>query len=172
MATALRLTVCALAAATILGTTALPSPSYAALLNTNNAPPPAAAEPAMQTSAKHMHHRHEMMADQVENRIKTLHGKLKITQEQEEAWGKVAQVMRDNETSVKSLIEERHKNASTMNAIDDLTSYQKIAQEHAAGLDKVIAAFQPLYDGMSDEQKKNADTVFSSFEGHTGHMHK
>ena len=47
-----------------------------------------------------------------------------------------------------------------MTAIDDLKSYSEIADAHADGLKKFIPAFEPLYAGMSDAQKKSADTLF------------
>src|ERR1700693_5909354 len=60
--------------------------------------------------------------DRVEARITNMHAKLKITQAQEDQWGKVAQVMRDNAKAVEPLIEDRANNAKTMTAIDDLKS--------------------------------------------------
>ncbi len=118
----------------------------------------------------HHHHMHKEMEQNIETRISTLHDKLKITPEQETQWTDVAQAMRDNESAIKALIEARHQSATTMTAVEDLESYQKIAQSHVDGLGKVIAAFEPLYDAMSDEQKKNADDVFGHFEGHRGDM--
>ena len=102
----------------------------------------------------------------VEERIKDLHSKLKITAAQEPAWTNVAEVMRDNEKVVRALITDRHENAKTMSAIDDLQSYEKIARAHADGLEKFIPIFQALYDAMDDAQKQNADVVFGRFEGH------
>ena len=111
-------------------------------------------------------HRSEMMAKHVEQRIKTLHDKLHVTDMEEAKWGDVAQAMRDNETAINQLIQERHQNPATMTAVDDLESYEKIAQAHTDGLKKLIPAFQALYSDMPDAQKKKADGVFSSFEGH------
>jgi hypothetical protein len=108
------------------------------------------------------------MAAQVESRIKTLHAKLKITPDQESDWNDFAQAMRDNEANMSQMIQERHQKGATLSAVDDLQSYQKIAQAHADGMTKLISAFEPLYDSMSDEQKKNADEVFGRFEGHRG----
>lgn len=102
----------------------------------------------------------------VEDRIKTLHEKLKITSAQEPQWDAVAQAMRDNANAIHALIEERHQNAKTMTAVDDLESYEKITDQHADGLKKLIPVFQTLYDTMSPEQKANADKVFGQFEGH------
>jgi hypothetical protein len=110
----------------------------------------------------------QSMSNHVEQRIKTLHDKLKITSDQESEWGDVAQAMRDNETALSQLIAERHQNAGTQNAVEDLQSYQKITQAHADGLGKLIPAFETLYNDMSDSQKKNADQVFGQFEGARG----
>jgi len=104
----------------------------------------------------------------VETRIKTLHDKLKITADQDAEWQAVAQTMRENEAEISQLIEARHQDPQSMTAVDDLQSYQKIAQAHADGLKKMSSSFEALYNDMSDDQKKNADQVFGSFEGHHG----
>ena len=98
--------------------------------------------------------------DRVEARIKELHTKLNITPAQEEQWNNVAQAMRDNAKTMEPLIKARLEKARTMTAIDDLKSYSAIADAHADGLKKFIPAFEPLYAGMSDAQKKSADTLF------------
>ena len=100
-------------------------------------------------------------ADSVDARIKDLHSKLKITAAQDEQWNKVAQVMRDNAAAMEPLITAR-KEKGAMNAVDDLKSYSEIQDAHAAGLKNFIAAFEPLYSGMSGDQKKLADNVFAS----------
>ena len=104
--------------------------------------------------------------DRTESRIKELHSKLKITEAQEEQWNKLVQVMRDNAAAIEPLIKAREEKGTALNAVDDLKSYSKITDEHAAGLQKFISAFEPLYASMSDEQKKSADTIF------TKHGHK
>lgn len=153
------------AVAVLLGSLAA-APAFAA-----DATAPAAAP----TTAMHKHHEHhgkEDMAQKVEDRIKTLHAKLNLTPEQEDLWNTVAQAMRDSETEISTLIHERHENGGKLTAVEDLQSYQKIAQAHADGLGKVASAFSDLYDKMSDDQKANADKVFGGFEGHEhGHKH-
>jgi periplasmic protein CpxP/Spy len=96
----------------------------------------------------------------VEGRITHMHAKLMITQAQEDRWAKVAQVMRDNEKALEPLIMARHGKANTMTAIDDLKSYAEITDAHADGIKKFTLVFATLYDGMSDAQKKEADTLF------------
>jgi protein CpxP len=104
-------------------------------------------------------------SEKVESRISEMHTKLKITQAQEGQWNNVAQVMRDNAKTLDTLTQARISNAKTMTAIADLKSYSEITDAHAEGLKKFVAAFQPLYDSMSDAQKKGADMLF---QGHHG----
>jgi hypothetical protein len=99
-------------------------------------------------------------AVRVETRIKELHSKLKIAPEQEESWNKVAQAMRDNETTMEALVKARSEKAGTMSAVDDLKSYGGIVEAHSNGIKNFITAFEPLYTGMSDAQKKSADILF------------
>ncbi len=96
----------------------------------------------------------------IEARIKELHAKLKITKDQEEQWKAVTDVMRENAARMEQLVKARAEGAKTMTAVDDLKSYAEIADAHAEGLKKFISAFEALYNGMSDDQKKHADALF------------
>jgi periplasmic protein CpxP/Spy len=100
---------------------------------------------------------------QVEARITQLHRDLKITPAQESQWSSVAQDMRDNAHEMSSLIQQRTANgkAKPMSAVDNLKSYEQIAEAHADGLKKIAPDFEKLYDAMSPAQKKTADTVFN-----------
>jgi hypothetical protein len=159
----------AFALAALLGSIAVIHPASAAPNSPGVQSAPLTQDSAMSASAGDKRASSpEAMAQRVENRIKTLHQKLGITPDQESAWNDVAQAMRDNEANLSSTIQAKHENAANMSAVDDLASYQKIAQAHADGLQKVVSAFQGLYDNMSDDQKKNADQVFGQFEGHRG----
>jgi hypothetical protein len=142
-----------LATAAMLGAVALTAPGSTALAADTTAP--AAGVSSAPT-------------DHVEKRISSLHAKLKITSDQEPQWGAVAQAMRDNANSMDALIKDRTANAKTMTAVDDLRSYEKLAEAHDDGLKKFIPVFQTLYDSLSDDQKKTADTIF---RGH-GRHHK
>ncbi len=123
----------------------------------------ATPQPAPSAVATHMDQK-------VEARIKDLHTRLAITAAQEDSWGKVTQVMRDNEATMATLVQARSGNAKTMTAIDDLKSYGQIAQAHADGIQKFAPVFGTLYDSMSDEQKKNADSIFRD-RGHKAMKH-
>ncbi|WP_200870601.1 Spy/CpxP family protein refolding chaperone [Methylobacter tundripaludum] len=108
--------------------------------------------------------------DRVELRIKDLHAKLKITPAQEEQWGKVAQAMLDDAKIMDTLTQARIDHTKDMTAVDDLKSYGEIADAHAAGIKKLTPLFTDLYAGMSDAQKKEADTLFR--HGEHKHSHK
>ena len=110
----------------------------------------ASPEPGLATAA----------GDRVEARIKEFHTRLNITPAQEDLWNNVTQVMRDNAKTMEALIKARSEKASTMTAVDDLKSYGEIVEAHADAIRKFIPAFEPLYAGMSDAQKKSADTLF------------
>lgn len=114
---------------------------------------------------------HRTPDENVEAHITELHAKLKITSDQESKWKPVADDMRSDAQKVSDLIRDRRAHMDTMNAVDDLKSYQKIADAHADGLKKLISDFSDLYDSFSPEQKKTADEIFSKGPG-AMHGHK
>ena len=99
--------------------------------------------------------------DRVEARIKDLHKKLQVTGDQEALWTDLAQVMRANAKKMSDLIADRSAKLKTLNAVDDLRSYQMITDEHADGLKRLIPSFAALYAKMTPAQQKNADHIFS-----------
>jgi hypothetical protein len=143
------------AIATFAGGLAFAGPLSAAPGDTAVEPPQNATDHSPQAAAL-----------RVEDRIKILHDKLSVTSAEEPKWNEVAKAMRDNDANINQLILQRHQSPASATAVDDLQSYEKIAQAHTDGLQKLIPAFQALYNDMPDEQRKNADVVFSSFEGH------
>jgi LTXXQ motif family protein len=101
----------------------------------------------------------------VQARIKSLHDQLHITAGQKPQWDAVAAVMQSNADAISDLVQKRAQEANMMSAVDDLRSYQQIAEAHVEGLNKLVPPFEALYDTMTDDQKKNADAVF-------GHLHR
>jgi protein CpxP len=99
--------------------------------------------------------------DHAEDRIKQIHEELHITADQEAKFGKLADVMRANAKDMSEAVEKREMAEKTATAIDDLKAYQKIAQAHADGLKDLVPAFEGLYSGLSDSQKKEADQLFT-----------
>jgi hypothetical protein len=108
-------------------------------------------------------------ADGVEARISALHNELHITADQDAQWNDLAQVMRQNGQKIRDMVAERSAKLKTMNAVDDLESYQAIAEEHVDGLDRLIPAFEALYAEMTPEQQKNADHVFGEHQQQASH---
>jgi periplasmic protein CpxP/Spy len=68
--------------------------------------------------------------------------------------------MRDNARDMDEAVEQRAQQFPTMTAVENMQSYEKLAENHVQHLQKLIPAFQSLYDAMSPEQKKTADQVF------------
>jgi protein CpxP len=98
--------------------------------------------------------------DRAEARIKDMHAKLKITPSQEDQWAKITQEMRENAKTMDTLTQSRLANAKNMTAVEDLKSYEEIAEAHAMGIKKFTPLFETLYGSMSDAQKKEADDLF------------
>lgn len=126
-----------------------------------------AEQPTQVMPAHHGKH----MTDRAEVRIKELHDKLRITAAQEDLWGTVAQTMRETGKAFHDSVTDRSARLKTMTAVDDLKSFQIIADQHAEGLKRLIPAFEALYDSMSPEQKKNADKVFGEHQRHAHMSH-
>ena len=97
----------------------------------------------------------------VEKHIQELHATLKITSAEESQWNEVAKTMRENAKELDRAIDKRDANVASATAIDDLNAYADIAQAHANGVKKLASTFSALYSAMSDDQKKEADEVFS-----------
>jgi periplasmic protein CpxP/Spy len=99
----------------------------------------------------------------IEQRITTLHAALKITPDEETKWNDVAQTMRENAAAMDKLVAaSRTTPPQNMTAVEDLQLYQKFAQTHVDGLNKLIPSVTALYSSMPDAQKKIADKVFQS----------
>jgi periplasmic protein CpxP/Spy len=147
-----------IAAAAVISLAILAAPLGAAAQTSTPASP--AASPPAATTAKPAKAK-ASPAERVETRIKNLHASLMITPDQEADWNNVAQAMRDDAKEIEQLARARRAKRSTMTAVDDLRSYEAIADAHADGLKKLVPAFDALYDKMSDAQKKNADAVFA-----------
>jgi protein CpxP len=122
---------------------------------------PSATQPAPSTATDTKH-----SADRTEKRIKELHDKLRITAGQEPLWGNVAQTMRDNGKKIRASMTDRSTRLKTMTAVDDLKSYQSVADEHADGLKRLIPSFEALYASMTPDQRKHADQVFGRHQHH------
>jgi hypothetical protein len=98
----------------------------------------------------------------VEQHITQLHTQLGITPAEQVQWDAFAQVMRDNADQMSAAFSERGSGVTNMSALDNMQSYARLAQVHAANMQKLASAFEPLYESFSDQQKKRADQVFQA----------
>jgi hypothetical protein len=55
---------------------------------------------------------------------------------------------------------QRAQQYPTLNAVQNMQSYEQIAEDHARRVQKLVPAFQNLYGAMPDQQKQLADQVF------------
>lgn len=162
------------AAAALLGAAMLVAPALAfaapQLIAQASAPATPSAEspstapsaaPAAPKAASHANRaEHRTSPSVVEKRITSMHKRLKITSSQETAWDAVAQAMRDDAQQMNTLIRQRQAQVGSLNAVQDLQSYEKISEAHVDGLHKLVPAFETLYGQLSPEQQKTADTMF------------
>ncbi|HET9018717.1 MAG TPA: Spy/CpxP family protein refolding chaperone [Acetobacteraceae bacterium] len=129
---------------------------------TQPAPAPAPMQPG-QTPAP------SRRMERVERHIAELHRRLHITSQEEAQWNAFAQVMRDNAARMDQAFQARRAQGPNMNAIEDLRSYAAVAQAHADDMQRLIPAFEALYQAMPQQQQKTADEVFRDFERRPRH---
>ncbi len=96
----------------------------------------------------------------VEEKIASLHARLEITPAQQGQWEQFAQVMRDNAQSIDQAFQLRVKAMPGMSAVENMQSYADLATEHAKEMQKLVPAFQSVYDTFTDSQKRRADDEF------------
>ena len=98
--------------------------------------------------------------ERVEQRIKELYSQLRITPAERSQWDQFAQVMRANARDMDQAWLQRVDNFQSLNAVQNMQSYEQIAEQHAQHVQKLVLAFQNLYNSMPDKQKQLADQVF------------
>ena len=146
-----------LASAAIIALLAPPATALAqsAQSSAPTTPPAAASSPikSQPVSGKSMQER-------VENHIKQLHAQLHITPAEQPQWDQFAQVMRDNARDMDQALMQRAQQYPTLNAAQNMQSWEQIAEAHVRQLQKLVPAFDNLYNAMPEEQKKATDQVF------------
>ena len=115
-------------------------------------PPTSPATAALQTAPK----------GDIDKRVRRLHDQLGITPGQEELWRPVATAMTDSASAVGDAMQARFNKPQPMSAIEDIQTYQAVADAHAKGLKQLADAFGPLYAAMPESQQKAADKLFGA----------
>jgi periplasmic protein CpxP/Spy len=98
--------------------------------------------------------------ERVERRIAELRVQLRITPAEQQQWDQFAGVMRENARDMDQIFIQRAQQLGSMTALQNMQSYEQLAEAHAQHLQKLVAAFQTLYVAMPDQQKQLADQVF------------
>jgi len=98
--------------------------------------------------------------ERVEQRIKELYSQLRISPAERPQWDQFAQVMRDNARDMDRVYDQHTEQFRSMTALQNMQSYEQLATQHAQNLQKLVPAFQDLYNAMPDQQKQLADQVF------------
>jgi periplasmic protein CpxP/Spy len=146
----------ALAALLSLPAAALAQSSQVATPAPQGAAPPAAASSPMAghpVAGKNAQER-------VEHRINELHAQLRITPAERQQWDQFAETMRENARDMDQVFMQRAQQFPSMNALQNMQSYEQLAEAHARHLQKLVPAFENLYNAMPDQQKRLADQVF------------
>jgi protein CpxP len=152
------LTLASLAVAALLSgsTGALAQSRQSAATQGATTPPPARAGSPMASHSAPGKNAEE----RVERHIKELHSQLQITPAEESQWNEFASVMRENARGMDQAYMQRAQRFASMNAVQNMQSYEQLAQEHTQHVQELVPAFEKLYDAMPDQQKRLADQVF------------
>jgi vacuolar-type H+-ATPase subunit H len=111
---------------------------------------------------------HRMPGEFVAGRIAFVKAELNITPAQEGQWQQVAAAMRENANALDQAIAAARQHRGTMDAVERLTLREQFAKVRADNDARLLAAFKPLYDSLSPQQKEMAAMLFA---GHHGWHH-
>jgi protein CpxP len=150
-----------LAVVALTAVLSLPAVAFAQSSQVPTPAPQGAAPPAAASSPLAGHPVAGKNAEErVEHRINELHAQLRITPAERPQWDKFAEVMRENARDMDQAFIQRSQQFQSMNALQNMQSYQQIADAHAQHLQKLVPAFEDLYNAMPEQQKRIADQVF------------
>lgn len=143
------------------------APAFAQTLPQTEAQPAGPAKSATRaasgasdaTTAPGMGRAHPM----VERRIGDLRDRLRITAVEQPAFDAFADVMRGNAGRMDGLTQTRRNQMATLSAVDQMKGYEELARAHFEDMQRLVPAFEHLYDTLSPDQKKLADSSFRDF---------
>jgi periplasmic protein CpxP/Spy len=118
-------------------------------------PQPAAAAHPMATNPEGAKRQ-----QQVEQQLKSLHDKLKITPDQQSLWDAFAEARRSGADRDASLIQESGA-AGQENALQMMQQFAKVTQSYAENAQTILPHFEALYNALTADQKKTADKIFA-----------
>jgi hypothetical protein len=136
-------------------------------------PPPGPPPAGAQTQAPDPHgpwHPHRWNAERfLPGRIAFLRAELKITPQQEPQWKKVAEAMRVNAHEIDAA-RAQFRNGPK-DAVQVLEARSRFSETMAKNNERLLAAFRPLYQSLSPDQKRMADDILAAhFYRHHRHF--
>jgi protein CpxP len=99
--------------------------------------------------------------DEVEQEITELRDRLHITPAQQQQFDAFAEIMRGNARELDELMRQQTQKPNK-NAVDDMRFYLQFTEAQAEGLKRLLPVFQALYDALTDQQKRAADSVMGN----------
>jgi hypothetical protein len=106
----------------------------------------------------------------IEGRLAFLKTELKITDAQSTQWNALADAMRQNDKARRDRIEQMRANrGKETNTLERLDARERAAEARTQEVKRFNAAFRPLYEKLSDDQKKTADELFARHHGRRMH---
>jgi hypothetical protein len=96
----------------------------------------------------------------VDERIGELDAKLGISATQRPLWNRFTQAMRDNARRMDDRFHRRADTVQTMSAAENMQSYAQLVQAHGQDVQGLATAFDTLYAGLSEPQRRIADQSF------------
>jgi hypothetical protein len=81
--------------------------------------------------------------------------------------GSIRGLMRENERDMDRIFIQRTQQRDTMTVLQNMQSYEQLAETHAQHLQRHVAAFQTLYDVMPEQQRQLAIRHFTPTRNRT-----
>ncbi len=124
---------------------------------------PPATEPSPGATAPATPSQRDM---RVQRQLRDLYTQLRITPAEQPQWDAFARTLQANADHMHQLWASRP--TGQVSALDDMRNYTRMAQAHAEDMQRLVAAFEPLYTSLSSEQKATADQVFQQAAARNG----
>lgn len=101
-------------------------------------------------------------SDRIDGRVAYLKAELKITPAQATQWAAVEKAMRDAAAGRKAMREQiKADQDKPKTSVERLRAREKFTASRAEQAKTFVAAYEPLYNAMSNEQRKAADELFA-----------
>lgn len=100
-----------------------------------------------------------MMAH-VDAHLAALKRSIGITPDEAASWHQFAEVSRHNATELADLYQARAKSLATMNAVQNMESYARLADRNADDMKTLAVAFGMLYDKLTPAQQDRLNAEF------------